>query len=56
VKQAFSMRRKTLFNALQKDNRLPDALQALGLTQDVRAEALAPQELLKLYQRLQDKE
>jgi len=56
VKQAFSMRRKTLFNALLKDDRLPDALQALGLTQDVRAEALAPQELLKLYQRLQDKE
>jgi len=56
VRQAFSMRRKTLFNALQKDVRLPDALHALGLTQDVRAEALTPQLLLQLYQRLRNKE
>jgi len=55
VKQAFSMRRKTLFNALQKDERLPDALQSLKLTQDVRAEALSPKELLQLYQRLQNR-
>ena len=53
VKQAFSMRRKTLYNALQKDDRLPDALQSLGLAQDVRAEALTPQELLQLYRYLQ---
>ena len=56
VKQAFSMRRKTLFNALQKDDHLPEALQSLGLAQDVRAEALAPQTLLQVYQCLQDQQ
>jgi 16S rRNA (adenine1518-N6/adenine1519-N6)-dimethyltransferase len=54
VKQAFSMRRKTLFNALQKDDRLPDVLRTLDLPADVRAEALAPQALLQVYLRLQD--
>lgn len=49
VKQAFSMRRKTLFNNLKKDARLPDALQALGLAADVRAEALDPETLLHIY-------
>ena len=56
VKQAFSMRRKTLFNALQKDGRLPEALKALDLPADVRAEALAPQTLLQVYQCLQDQQ
>ena len=55
LRQAFSMRRKTLFNSLQKDARLPDALEALGLPADVRAEALPPQALLQLYKQLQDK-
>ena len=53
IRQAFSLRRKTLFNSLQKDARLPDALQAFGLPADVRAEALPPQALLQLFERLQ---
>jgi 16S rRNA (adenine1518-N6/adenine1519-N6)-dimethyltransferase len=52
VKQAFSMRRKTLYNNLKKDPRLLDALTSLGLTCDVRAEAIPPQTLYRLYQLL----
>lgn len=49
LKQAFSMRRKTLYNNLSKDNRLLPALAALGYTADARAEALPPQALLNIY-------
>lgn len=49
VKQAFSMRRKTLYNSLLKDARLPEALLALRLTADVRAEALTPETLLQIF-------
>jgi len=52
VKQAFSMRRKTLYNNLKKDPRLNDALAKLGLRPDVRAEAVPPQALYLLYQML----
>jgi len=52
VKQAFSMRRKTLYNNLKKDPRLNDALASLGFRSDVRAEAVPPQALLRLYQTL----
>lgn len=50
VKQAFSMRRKTLYNNLKKDPRLNDALTSLGFHCDVRAEAIPPQTLYRLYQ------
>ncbi len=50
VKQAFSMRRKTLYNNLKKDSRLNDALASLGFRSDVRAEAMPPQALFRLYQ------
>ena len=50
VKQAFSMRRKTLYNNLKKDSRLNDALSSLGFRLDVRAEAVSPQALFRLYQ------
>jgi 16S rRNA A1518/A1519 N6-dimethyltransferase RsmA/KsgA/DIM1 with predicted DNA glycosylase/AP lyase activity len=46
------MRRKTLYNNLKKDPRLLDALTSLGLTCDVRAEAIPPQTLYRLYQLL----
>ena len=52
VKQAFSMRRKTMYNVFQRDDRLLAALDALGLPADVRAEALTPETLLKLYQQI----
>lgn len=52
LKQAFSMRRKTLYNNLKRDEHLPDALQTLGCSPDVRAEALSPDALLTLYRRL----
>lgn len=54
VKQAFSMRRKTLLNSLAKPDRLPDILRALQLPSDVRAEALPPETLLAIFQRLQN--
>ncbi len=50
VKQAFSMRRKTLYNNLKKDSRLNDALASLGFRSDIRAEAMPPQALFRLYQ------
>lgn len=49
VKQAFSMRRKTLYNNLKKDTRLNDALVSIGFRPDVRAEAIPPQTLFRLY-------
>ncbi len=52
LKRAFSMRRKTLFNNLDKDGRLPAALSALGFPADARAEALPPGALLRIFQTL----
>ena len=49
LKQAFSMRRKTLYNNLNKDERIPVTLAALQFPLDVRAEALPPEALLNLY-------
>ncbi len=49
LKRAFSMRRKTLCNALGKEARLPGILDSLGLDTNVRAEALPPETLLALY-------
>jgi len=56
VQAAFSQRRKTLFNALRRDPRLPDALALCGVPPDVRAEALPPETLLRLYRLLADNE
>ncbi|HWP21775.1 MAG TPA: 16S rRNA (adenine(1518)-N(6)/adenine(1519)-N(6))-dimethyltransferase RsmA, partial [Candidatus Cryosericum sp.] len=53
LKQAFSMRRKTLYNSLMRDPRLPDALQACQISLDARAEALEADSLLRLYRRLE---
>jgi len=55
LKQAFSMRRKTLFNVLGKEPLLPELLASLHLNTDVRAEALSPDILLQLYRTLCNK-
>ena len=52
LKQAFSMRRKTLYNVLNKDARVPAALESLGFPADIRAEAMPPSALLRLYETL----
>lgn len=52
LKQAFSMRRKTLYNNLSKDERVVSALTTLGYPADARAEALSPQALLGVFQAL----
>lgn len=49
LKQAFSMRRKTLYNNLQRNVRLTAALEAAGFSADARAEALPPETLLQIY-------
>ena len=49
LKQAFSMRRKTLYNNLQRNDRLTAALEAAGFPADARAEALPPETLLRIY-------
>ncbi len=49
LKQAFSMRRKTLYNNLQRDERLAPALEAGGFPADSRAEALPPEMLLQVF-------
>ena len=49
LKRAFSMRRKTLYNNLQRDERLMPVLQALGYPDDARAEALPPEALLAVF-------
>lgn len=54
VRQAFSMRRKTLCNNLQRNPKLPDVLETLRQPADVRAEALPPETLLWIYERLHD--
>lgn len=52
LKQAFSMRRKTLYNTLQKNDRLLTILGSLGISTDVRAEALPSESLLQIYESL----
>ena len=52
LKQAFSMRRKTLYNNLNKDERVLPALAALGCLADIRAEALSPEQLLRIFETL----
>lgn len=49
LKQVFSMRRKTLYNNLNKDERVRSALSALGYPDSARAEALPPEALLHIY-------
>ncbi|MEA4915453.1 MAG: 16S rRNA (adenine(1518)-N(6)/adenine(1519)-N(6))-dimethyltransferase RsmA [Christensenella sp.] len=49
LKQAFSMRRKTMANVFQRDERLIDALAMLELPADIRAEALPPETLLSIF-------
>ena len=49
LKQAFSMRRKTLYNNVNKDERVIDTLAGLNFPADVRAEALPPEALLELF-------
>ena len=49
LKQAFSMRRKTLYNNLSKDDRIFATLDELQFPTDARAEALSPEALLKLF-------
>lgn len=56
LKQAFSMRRKTLFNSLMRDPRLTCALQACQIPLEVRAEALDAESLLRIYRTLQTQE
>lgn len=52
LKQAFSMRRKTLHNNLRRDERLPAVLEENGYPLEARAEALPPEALLKIHQAL----
>jgi len=52
LKQAFSMRRKTLYNNLNKDDRVLPALAAMGCPADIRAEALSPEQLLHIFETL----
>lgn len=50
LKQAFSMRRKTLYNNMNKDERVLPALTAMGIPADIRAEALLPEQLLRIFE------
>ena len=52
LKQAFSMRRKTLYNNLNKDARVLSTLATLGAPADARAEALTPEQLLAIFESL----
>ncbi len=52
LKQAFSMRRKTLYNNLNRDDRLLSALAALEYPANARAEALPPPALLRIFETL----
>ena len=49
LKQAFSMRRKTLYNNVSRDQRVLQTLENLGFASDARAEALPPEALLTIY-------
>lgn len=48
------MRRKTLYNNLVGEPTLKEALKDMGLAENVRGEALTPEQLLTLYRRLND--
>ena len=48
------MRRKTLYNNLTGAPALRDALARMGLAENVRGEALTPEQLLTLYRRLKE--
>ena len=48
------MRRKTLYNNLTGTPTLKSVLVDMGLAENVRGEALTPEELLELYRRLND--
>lgn len=50
LKMAFSMRRKTLYNNLNKDERVLRALAAMECPADARAEALLPEQLLRIFE------
>ena len=52
LKQAFSMRRKTLYNNMNKDERVLPAFTAMGIPADIRAEALLPEQLLRIFETL----
>jgi 16S rRNA (adenine1518-N6/adenine1519-N6)-dimethyltransferase len=52
LKQAFSMRRKTLYNNMNNDERVHPALTAMGIPADIRAEALLPEQLLRIFETL----
>lgn len=52
LKRAFAMRRKTLYNNLKSEENLLPALEALGVSPGVRAEALPPETLYGIYTRL----
>ncbi len=49
LKQAFSMRRKTLYNNVNKDERVTETLARLDFPADARTEALHPEALLNLF-------
>lgn len=49
LNRAFAMRRKTLYNNLSRDVRVLGALEALGLPENARAEALSPEQLLSVF-------
>ena len=53
LKQAFAMRRKTLYNNLNKDERVLASLSAQRFPADARAEALSPEALLQIFVALQ---
>ena len=53
LKRTFAMRRKTLRNVLQRPNGFDGLLAEMGLPEGVRAEALDPETLMKLYNRME---
>lgn len=58
VRSLFSSRRKTVVNNLRAQGRpvpeIVEALRSLGFSEDVRAEALSPDELLAFYRALEE--
>lgn len=56
LRRAFAMRRKTLLNNLGRDGRVLPALAEFDLPADARAEAIAPEILLRLCRRLHQTE
>ncbi len=58
ARSAFAMRRKKLVNNLTRQYQKPDvhdALDALSLSQNIRGEAISPQDFLKLFDLLSEK-